>query len=219
MPFRPSPVALALLAVAAATSGALPNETTVRASRDPCTVAVALRDLVPGEQMLGTMLFTRPLLAAGYDEHVYIEAGEDDDGRGRLLAAFDDARDRECTVDLFFLAHGDDFAGWVSARDVALPRLRLVYDTGAGGAAQGDAWIALGAEAFVGHPGANLAPIFYGSFLPAWIGGATVEQAVARSNRRTHDTMRRWRAVIGDDTESLWHGTRAIVFGDGATSR
>src|SRR5687767_13477306 len=85
-------LALALLALTSVPE-TLPDidTTTVRARRHECITAIALRDHVPVEQMVGTMLFTRPLLGAGYDAHVYLEATPIDDGRASLVAALEDA--------------------------------------------------------------------------------------------------------------------------------
>ena len=103
-------VAALVVVVASALSIAAMPTTTVRAQR-PCTTAIALRDRVPDEQMLGTKLFTVPLLLGGYHGYRYLEATDDDDGRARLIAALAEARaenDGEgCSVDLFLLAHGD----------------------------------------------------------------------------------------------------------------
>ncbi len=211
-------VALALAMVVAAVTDS--GTTTVRARRHECTTAIALRDWVPAEQMLGTMLFTRPLLAAGYDAHVYLEATELDDGRARVIEALERARDDECTVDLFFLAHGDQFASWLEAMPMETrPRLRLVYDTGAGDAMQGERWLDVGARAFVGHPGANMAPVFYAYFLPSWVGGAALNEAVGTANRKTFVTLDAARPYLGAETGALWRGTRAQVFGDLALQR
>lgn len=213
---------LALVCLALCTAAAVPS-TTVRAPR-PCTAAIALRDRVPAEQMLGTKLFTVPWLALSYDQVTYLEATDDDDGRARLLAALAAERAAQggqgCSVDLFFLAHGDRFASWVEELPVEqLPPLRLVYDTGAGDAAQGERWLALGARAFVGHPGSNVAPVFYAFFLPAWLGGATVEDAVATGNARTFAVLKGARAYLGDESGALWRGTRAQLFGDARTAK
>ena len=216
-------VAALVVVVASALSIAAMPTTTVRAQR-PCTTAIALRDRVPDEQMLGTKLFTVPLLLGGYHGYRYLEATDDDDGRARLIAALAEARaenDGEgCSVDLFLLAHGDDFASWVEAVSPdERPPLRLVYDTGAGDAAQGPRWLALGARSFVGHPGANLAPVFYALFLPAWIAGTPVEEAVAQSNERTFAVIQGARPYLREQTGSLWRGTRAQLFGHTGTRK
>lgn len=205
--------------VALATMGAV-SSTTVRAPRHPCTAAVALRDHVPVEQKLGTEAFTVPLLHVGYDRVTYLTANEHDRRRDDVVEALRDAAEAKCTVDLFFLAHGDDFVSWVAAMpEEERPWLRLVYDTGAGDARQGQEWLDVGARAFVGHPGANLAPVFYAFFLPAWIGGATLEDAVGGSNAKTFVVIDSARPYLGDDTGPLWRGTRAQLFGDPTLTR
>lgn len=210
------------LAVAAVPSPTAPS-TTVRARR-PCATAIALRDWVPAEQMLGTKLFTVPLLLGAYDSWHYLEATDVDDGRAGLAAALAEARaanDGEaCTVDLFFLAHGDDFVSWVETMPTdQVPPLRLVYDTGAGDASQGPRWLALGARSFVGHPASNVAPVFYAYFLPAWLRGAPLGDVVTDANGSTFATIMAARPYLGDDTGPLWRGTRAQLFGDAATRK
>lgn len=201
---------------------ALPT-TTVRAQR-PCATAIALRDHVPMEQMLGTKAYTVPWLMGGYDSYRYLEATDDDDGRARLVAALAAARAQRdgegCSVDLFLLAHGDDFASWVEGMPAEqVPPLRLVYDTGAGDAQQGPRWLALGARSFVGHPGANLAPVFYAFFLPAWIGGAPIGDVVSESNRRAFAVIVGARPYLGEQAGALWRGTRAQLFGEASTGK
>lgn len=223
MPHRRYLTALVVVIVAGAPSIAATSTTTVRTPR-PCSTAIALRDRVPDEQMLGTKAFTVPLLLGTYPEYRYLEASDDDNGRARLVAALAEARaahDGEgCSVDLFLLAHGDDFASWVEAIPPdQVPPLRLVYDTGAGDAAQGPRWLALGARSFVGHPGGNLAPVFYAYLLPAWLQGEPLGDIVASANRRTFATIMAARPYLGDDTGPLWRGTRAQLFGDIATRK
>jgi len=209
-------LALLLLATEPAVLTEL-TETTVTARRpSQCSAAIALRDHVPLEQKLGTQAFTVPHLSAAYDHVAYLTADEDDDARTAWRAALDTARRDHCVVDLFFLAHGDDFVSWYASIPVnERPRLRFVYDTGAGDLRQGARWIDEGARSFVGHPGGNVAPVFYAFFLPAFLDGARLDQAVARANERTKKTIDAVRSFLADgEPEQLWRGTRAEIVGD-----
>jgi hypothetical protein len=65
-----------------------------------------------------------------------------------------------------------------------------VYDTGCGDAAQAEEWLALGADAHVGHPGTSLSPIFYVFFLRRWLAGWRLDDAVIDANRKTEGRIR-----------------------------
>jgi hypothetical protein len=198
-----------LLALLLAASPASPAETVVSAKRPAaCTAAIAVRDHVPLEQRIGTQAFTVPHLMAAYDRHAYITASEVDSGRGAFVAALDEMRRARCVVDLYFLAHGALFVAWVEGVHER-PHIRLVYDTGAGDAAQAERWLAAGARSFVAHRGANMAPVFYAFFLPSFLNGARLDDALARANRRTRKTLR---ALSLE--EEQWYGTEAVLFGD-----
>ena len=70
--------------------------------------------------------------------------------------------------------------------------MRLVYNTGGGSGHEGPAWRSLGAQAYLGHPGnhlGNSAPMFYVGFLPAWAGGATLDEAVEAGNAHTRTLL------------------------------
>ena len=78
-------------------------------------------------------------------------------------------------------------------------------------------------KAFVGHPGGNIAPLFYVKFLPRWIAGQPLASAVAAANAETHEamvsmpgraiaTVTGWVSGRPVDTGALWDGTEAQVF-------
>jgi hypothetical protein len=203
---------LTILALLVIAGGAM-----LHSPRDTCTMAIALRDHVPADQRRISKAFTLPIIAVAYDHHAYFEADALDNKRRDVQLALVDAIDKRCVVDLYFLSNGNpNYARWVSELD-RLPPLRLVYDTGAGDATQSDQWAAIGARAFVGHPGVNIAPAFYTFFLPGWVSGAKAKAAVDRANLMTFRVLRLARALgfaDDDDVKQLWLGTEARVFGD-----
>jgi hypothetical protein len=147
--------------------------------------AIALRDHVIPFQKWGTKLFTLPLLEEAYDDVVYLTQDRPGDKRAELVAALERALAAHDDVDLFLLAHGNRFVDWVAAIDPALrARLRLVYNTGCGGAGQAADWRAAGADVYVGHAAPqSLSPAFYFYFLRRWARGWTLDEAVAAANR------------------------------------
>ncbi len=193
--------------------------------------AVALRDEVPGYQQLGTELFTVPRLSEAYAQHWYLtESG----GRGQRRAFVDaltDATARYDAVDVFLLAHGNRYFEWVEDVPAAQRRrIRLVYNTGGGGSAQAAAWLSLGVEAYVAHPGGNIAPVFYVDFLERWTRGEPLEDAVDAANRRTHDALFSPASTVGSalveqlggrpvSLGELWAGTEAQVFRRGGAGQ
>ncbi len=186
--------------------------------------AVALRDAVPKYQQVGTELFTAPRLESAYARAWYLTATPDDDQHRAFVDALSEATRDHAEVDVFFLAHGNRYVRWVEEVPAAQrARIRLVYDTGGGSATQGPQYLRLGVKAFVGHPGGNIAPLFYVKFLPRWIAGEKLAPAVAAANAETHEamvsmpgraiaTVTGWVSGRPVDTGALWDGTEAQVF-------
>ena len=145
--------------------------------------AVALRDAVPRYQQLGTEAFTAPRLEAGYARSWYLTATPENGQHDAFVNALDAATRDYPEVDVFFLAHCNSYFRWVEELAPAQrARIRLVYDTGGGSAANGPAYLRLGVKAFVGHPGGNIAPLFYVKFLPGWLAGQKLPAAGAAAN-------------------------------------
>lgn len=188
---------------------------------------VVLRDHVPAYQKLASQKFTLHYVESAYDACTYLEATATDDARARLLDALRTAASTNDTVDLLLLAHGNRYDTWVAALEpAARAKLRLVYNTGGGDAPQGPSWLRLGARAYVGHPGSNVAPVFLAHLLPKWVDGARLEDAVAEANRKTKDELTSKTAsaiatvveAFGGpktDPSKLWAGTEAQLTGDG----
>ncbi len=186
--------------------------------------AVALRDAVPKYQQLGTEYFTEPRLEKAYARHWYLTAAPDDSQHDAFVAALTEATRDYPEVDVFLLAHGNSYVRWVEELPSASrAKIRLVYDTGGGSATQGPQWLRVGVRAFVGHPGGNIAPLFYVKFLPRWLAGEKLEDAVASANAETHEamvslpgkaiaTVTGWVVGAPVDTAVLWDGTEAQLF-------
>jgi hypothetical protein len=184
--------------------------------KHPGTAAVALRDDVPGYQKFFTAQYTQPRLEAGYERAWYLTATPLEPRHAELVAALDEATLRYETVDVFLLAHGNRYIDWVAELPAAQrARIRLVYDTGGGSAHYGHGWRSLGVHAFVGHPGNNIAPLFYVYFLPQWLRDVPLSTAVADANARTKAWLDGpFGKVLGRfvDVPTLWAGTEAEVF-------
>jgi hypothetical protein len=188
--------------------------------------AVALRDDVPDYQKRFTEQFTVPELERSYDRYWYLTASAEDSQHERFVAALTRATAACDAVDVLLLAHGNSYIDWVAEVPAEnRERLRLVYDTGGADAEQGPRWLELGAKAFVGHPGDNIAPLFYVNLLPAWTSGARLGDAVEASDRAVYDglfgatseTVLDLVRKVGFhplDPKTLWEGTRSRLYGD-----
>jgi hypothetical protein len=154
--------------------------------------AVAFRDEVPAWQRVGTRGFSRHYLDDAYDQVFYLEADSlGPSAPAELQSALTAAARENRAVDLFLLVNGGRQLEWVRALpDDVRRKLRLVYDTGAGGGWQEQAWTEAGAQAYVSHPGsANLAPFFYVDFLRGWADGKPARDAVADANASLHERL------------------------------
>jgi hypothetical protein len=182
-----------------------------KVERSPKAAALAIRDDVSDFQKWGTKTFSLQFLEPAYAHVDYFVEARAENPRGErdaFIRALRRALEKHESVDLFLLAHSNHYKS-----------IRLVYNTGCGDADQGGDWMALGAGAYVGHPGSNLAPIFVYYFLPEWSQGTELDQAVARANEATKDeilggvTMLVLKAA-GEDPEVYWRNTEARIFGD-----
>src|SRR5262245_58772273 len=72
--------------------------------------AVAIRDDVVPFQQWGSRDFTVPYLERGYDRVRYVTARRGSDGRAELRLAVEDAAHGAASLDVFLLAHGNDYA-------------------------------------------------------------------------------------------------------------
>jgi len=147
--------------------------------------AVAIRDHVIPFQKWGTKLFTLPHLEDAYDRVYYLTQNGYHDKQYTFELAIEDALRHHDQVDIFLLAHGNRFIDWVEHIDPVLrQKIRLVYNTGCGDSRQAPMWLAIGADAYVGHPALHsLSPAFYFFFLRRWVRGYSLAEAVAEANR------------------------------------
>ncbi len=188
--------------------------------------AVFFRDHVPEYQRVASKEYTLSAFQSGFEHLEYVEATATDDGRARCLDAIRARAKVDDSVDVFFLSNGDRYDLWLADLEEPVRRkLRLVYSTGGGGAWQGPAILRLGARAYVGHPGANVAPLFYRAFLKRWLDGAPLRKAVDDGNDATKKDVtglvmkgvsKGLDAVGGPhlDPAKLWAGTEAQLYGD-----
>ena len=213
-------LALSLL-VAACSGGANPD-----AGPALRTAAVAFRDAVPEYQRLGSERFTVPYLKSSYTKYWYVD--ETHGAKDRVEfgeRVFEATRDYDA-VDVFVLINGGPYplyTWWPSLPPSQAAKIRLVYNTAGGGASEARGWLDLGVQAYVAHPGSNLAPIFYADFLPRWTRGEPLDDAVAAANRYTQDkltstsgSLTAWATekLTGRkvDLPRLWLNTEARVF-------
>ncbi|MBS2027584.1 MAG: hypothetical protein JST54_06755 [Deltaproteobacteria bacterium] len=190
--------------------------------------AVAYRDAVPTWQRLGTRAFAKHELDGTYDALTYLQSDDLGPAAPMMLhAALERALRENRAVDLFLFVNGGSEA-LDAVRELApelRAKLRLVYNTGGGGAWQASEWHALGAKAYLSHPGSgNLAPFFVFDFLRNWSDGQSLSDAVAHSNTALHHRLSGFTAPwilsaagFNARTEDLpyWEeATRAQITGD-----
>jgi hypothetical protein len=182
----------------------------------PRRAAVAIRDDVVPFQKWGTRAFTLPYLDRQYERVHYFTQTSTDDRREAFVAAIVEAAGAHDTVDLFLLAHGNHYVAWLEdlAPDHAR-KLRLVYNTGCDDASQASRWLALGADAYVGHVGESQSPVFFVYFLRRWSAGWKVSDAVSKANAETATVLSRT-TLFGVDAASaatMVEGSRAVCEG------
>ena len=175
--------------------------------------AVAIRDDVTPFQKWGSEMFTRRYLSRYYDAAWYFTQAHKGDLREEFVSCLNNALERYPHVDLFLLAHKNEYIKWVEQLPAERrQRLRFVYNTGCHNQPQGPRWLELGARAYVGHPGTTWSPIFYFFFLRRWTRGSTVQQATDASNVLMERTLKQWERV------SLGHWNAASLMCESAAS-
>lgn len=178
--------------------------------------AFAVRDLVPPFQQWGTRAFTVPLLESAYGHVEYLTLRDDGrDAKQRFQERLGATLDRGVSVDLFLLAHTNEFVVWTGELSAERrSKLRLVYDTGCFDLRQRESWLALGARAFVGHVGESASTLFYVPFVRGWVRGASLEALIEETNAQTQRLIGRWAFLHGVDAAPLVAATRAEATGD-----
>ena len=179
--------------------------------------AVAIRDNVTPFQKWGTRIFTWPYLTNSYGTTYYFTQtswrdNRKEDFQNSLKVALENYEQ----VDIFILAHANVYHLWVAEIDEDLrTKIRLVYNTGCGDASQAERWLVLGADTYIGHPGASISPVFYFYFLRRWTQGYDVEEALEQSNRLTRNLLVRvaYFSIDQSEMEMIWKDSKAELSG------
>jgi len=183
--------------------------------------AIAVRDHVNAFQKWGTQLFVQPTLAQGYHKVHYFTQFSKDDIKPDFLAALRASLQTYDAVDIFLYIHNNWRYVWWILRGIKpklRKKLRLVYNTGCHNLSQGSAWLRLGADVYVGHPGRlSISPIFAVYFARRWIVGVPVKEAVAQANAATKPRLLLASALSFGylNGPRLWRGTKASLVGAG----
>ncbi|MBL9086616.1 MAG: hypothetical protein JNM10_05700 [Planctomycetia bacterium] len=171
--------------------------------------ALAIRDVVDPVEIAATWAFVGPRLARAYGEVRSVTERLDDDGeaRRRFVADFRALAAAYPEVDVYCLAHGNDYVDLL--RDVPrelTARLRVVYNSGCTCGAQAGDWLALGADSYVAHPEiAAHAPFFF-YFARRWWAGATLAEAATAAQAQADAFFERLVPLGGG-----WHEARDQV--------
>ncbi len=145
--------------------------------------AIAIRDAAPGYLQWGTEHFTVPYLEKYYTDWYYINEEPGNNHKKAFQNALITALKKYTTVDLYLLAHTNNYYKWVREIKPALRKnLRLVYNSGCEDLNQANTWLKLGAQTYIGHPGRSASPLFYFYFLRRWTRNGSIEHAVRTAN-------------------------------------
>lgn len=153
--------------------------------------AFAIVNNPPAPVQWGTRTFITPLLKS-YAEHGFFEPQSTPDGDSEIdnqafVERMTSALQRFPVVDLFILAHGNDYYFLLNDIDPQLrQRIRLVYNSGCEGEDDADQWLHRGVQAYVGHPDHSISPVFLNGFLTYWRNGRSLKDAVALANQNVY---------------------------------
>ncbi len=183
--------------------------------------AVAIRDdVLPWHKWI-TKSFTLPQLNRCYAKVCYFTQSWGGDKREEFQSCLSSALEEHEQVDIFLLAHSNNYIDWAEALDPELrSRIRLVYNAGCHDASQGDRWLRLGAKSYIGHPGWSESSSFYFYFLRRWVRGYTAREAMSVANRLTQEYLLRAERHSGGryPGSKFWPETKAILFGESDTT-
>lgn len=178
--------------------------------------AIAIRGVDPPFVLWISKAFTLPYLERYYAQTTYVTDLPDTDPQAVFVAELQTALTRYETVDIFILAHHNQYEEWLDDIDPGLrQKIRLVYNTGCQNTASAPEWIEAGATTAVAHPGISYSPIFFFFFLRRWTLGESIDQAVADSNARMQWVVD-WQArlpVSDIDPDAVYRETEAQCFG------
>lgn len=179
--------------------------------------ALAIRDDVIPFYKWGTLLFTKRYLQKHYGASWYFTQAARGDGKEEFRSALKHALETYPVVDLFLLAHTNKYIRWVEPLPEALRRrIRFVYNTGCHNKPQAEDWLALGADAYIGHPGESQSPYFYFFLLRHWLHGATLAEALEVGNRGMETKFRQleWVSCGRFKADAVLRGSLASCFGN-----
>ncbi len=180
--------------------------------------ALAIRDREHPFVQWGSRLFTERYLSKYYAEYWYITETRRGAGKEAFTKALKHALDAYPNVDLYLLAHTNEYIDWVrSFPESSRRRVRFVYNTGCFNEPQGPDWLALGAESYIGHPGQSESPYFYVFLLRYWTRGATLAEALEIGNRRMERIFRQLEFASPKrfNAKALMHESVASCVGNG----
>lgn len=172
--------------------------------------ALAIRDHVTPFQEWGSKIFTWGYLNRYYDAGWYFTQSKGgkakkEDLREAFVSCLDHALEKYAAVDLYLLAHTNEYVEWVAALPAERrQRLRLVYNTGCHNLPQGTRWLELGADAYIGHPGVSSSSVFYYFFLRRWTRGGTLQEATDASNALAAKTFRQYEWLTFGRSDADW---------------
>ncbi len=179
--------------------------------------ALAIRDNVTPFQKWGTKLFTWGYLKRYYGAAWYFTQAKKGDLEDEFVACLDEALDRYPAVDLYLLAHTNEYVDWVAQLPVERrQRIRFVYNTGCHNLPQGPRWLELGADAYIGHPGVSSSSVFYCFLLRRWTRGGTLDDAITAGNAVADKTFRQYELLTMGRAKADWfiQESTASSFGD-----
>jgi len=174
--------------------------------------ALAIRDDVVPFQKFGTRVFTYPCLSEAYAEVIYLTEYGKNEKHDDFVRAMDRLLSDHDKVDLFLLAHANEYYRWVQEIDsLKRQRIRMVYNTGCSGAGQCNDWLGLGAKSYVAHrSNESISPVFYFYFLRRWCSGENLGAATREANLCMKEKLER--LAVNLDTAILSE-SRARCFG------
>jgi hypothetical protein len=183
--------------------------------------AIAIRDPAPAYQQWGTAHFTQPYLEKYYNEWRYFNQEEGDHQKEDFLLALKNLLQRYKQVDLYLLAHSNNYYTWVKQIPPSLRKnLRLVYNSGCRDDEQAKTWLQMGAKTYIGHPGYSASPLFYFFFLRRWTRNADIASAVKASNNGMQKLLRIGKLFsqsldpnqVYQQSEGMIHGNQKLKF-------
>lgn len=178
---------------------------------------LAIRDSVSSFEQFGTELFTEPYLKAYYSRSYYFTQKGKTDQKELIVASLRRLTTEFDCVDIFLLAHTNPYLYWFESLPKELrKKIRLVYNTGCRNANQGERWLRLGADAYIGHKGkTSLSPFFYVYFLRRWVSGYQLDQATEESNKIARDEINLFKDKLPDPGDMGYvEQTHAHLFGE-----